>query len=186
MGISYKVLGQAAPAPASSTITTKALTSNVATITTAAAHGFVVGQAVTVILTASDYAFDAVRTVATVPTSTTFTFYSGSSNVTSIAATGTVTGMAWTTLYTCPAITSAVVSTLVVTNRGDSAAYYMVATSATTSPEAKEIIVWNDLAAGRETVGLTLGITLDPTVKYLMVAASNSKFSFNAYGTEIT
>lgn len=186
MGISYKVLGQVAPAPTASTITTKALTSNVATITTAAAHGFVVGQAVTVILTASDYAFDAVRTVATVPTSTTFTFYSGSSNVTSIAATGTVTGMAWTTMYTCPAITSAVVSTLVVTNRGESAGYYMVATAATTSPASKEIIVWNDLAAARETVGLTLGITLDPTVKYLMVAASNSNFSFNAYGTEIT
>ena len=71
------------------TVTNKALTSNVATLTTSAAHGLAVGFEVTV--TGVDATFNGTYTVTGVPTTTTFTYAKTASNVTSTAATGTVT-----------------------------------------------------------------------------------------------
>lgn len=66
-----------------------ALTSNVATITTAAAHGFAVGQVVTIAgLTTT--ALNGTYTVASVPTATTFTFAKTNSNISSAADSGTI------------------------------------------------------------------------------------------------
>lgn len=68
--------------------TTKALTTNVATITTREAHGFVVNQMVRIVLDTADSVFDGEQIVTTVPTSTTFTFAKTNANVASTAATG--------------------------------------------------------------------------------------------------
>jgi hypothetical protein len=65
------------------TITNKALTSNVATLTTSAAHGLAVGDEVWV--EGVDATFNGKYTVATVPTTTTFTYAKTASNVTSTA-----------------------------------------------------------------------------------------------------
>jgi hypothetical protein len=70
------------------TITNKALTSNVATLTTSAAHGFAVGMEITV--SGVDATFNGTYTITTVPTTTTFTYAKTASNVTSQAATGSV------------------------------------------------------------------------------------------------
>jgi hypothetical protein len=70
-------------------ITNVALTSNVATITTDGAHGFVVGQVVTIAgLTTT--ALNGTYTVVAVPTTTTFTFAKTNSNISSTADTGTI------------------------------------------------------------------------------------------------
>jgi len=70
-------------------ISNVALTSNVATITTAAAHGFAVGDLVTVApVTATTLAATLVA-IATVPTATTFTYAKTTGNVSSAADTGT-------------------------------------------------------------------------------------------------
>lgn len=82
--------GQTVPA----TVTNKALTTNVATLTTAAAHGLTVGQAVVVALSPADPVFDGTYVVASVPTSTTFTYAKTNANVTSAASGGTVQGAA--------------------------------------------------------------------------------------------
>jgi hypothetical protein len=71
----------------SATVTTKALTSNVATLTTSAAHGMAVGMTVDVSI--SDATFDGSYTITAV-TSTTLSYAKTASNVTSTAATGTV------------------------------------------------------------------------------------------------
>lgn len=71
-----------------SRITTKALTTNVATITTREAHGFVAGQVVHVMLETADTVFDGLRLIASVPTSTTFTFARTNTNVASAEAFG--------------------------------------------------------------------------------------------------
>lgn len=68
-------------------VTNKALTSNVATLTTSADHGYVVGQ--TVVIDINDTAFDGTFVIASVPTSTTFTYAKTNANVTSAAANGT-------------------------------------------------------------------------------------------------
>jgi hypothetical protein len=69
--------------PRGSGVNNKALTSNVATLTTAAAHGLVVGDAI--VVTGVDSTFNGSYTVATVPTSTTFTYAKTHANVVSAA-----------------------------------------------------------------------------------------------------
>ena len=70
------------------TVTNKALTSNVATLTTSAAHGFAVGMEI--VVTDVDATFNGTYTIASVPSTTTFTYAKTASNVTSQAATGSV------------------------------------------------------------------------------------------------
>ena len=72
-------------------VTNKALTTNVATLTTAAAHGLCVGMQITV--SGVDATFNGNYKVATVPSATTFTYAKTASNVASAAVSppGTVT-----------------------------------------------------------------------------------------------
>ena len=72
-------------------ITNVALTSNVATITTASAHGLGVGQVVAVAAVTATTVNSTAATILSVPSSTTFTYAKTASNVTSAADTGTVT-----------------------------------------------------------------------------------------------
>ena len=65
------------------TITNKALTSNVATLTTGATHGLAIGDIV--VITSVDATFNGTHVVKTVPTTTTFTFDKTNANVTSAA-----------------------------------------------------------------------------------------------------
>lgn len=74
--------------PAALTVSNKALTTNVATITTSAAHGLFVGD--TVKITGVDTTFNGTWAIATVPTTTTFTYARTATNVTSAASSGTV------------------------------------------------------------------------------------------------
>jgi hypothetical protein len=74
---------------ASRTITNVAKTSGVVTITTSAAHGFSIGDSVTVAAT-STTAVNGTFTVDTVPTTTTFTYLQSGGNIGSTADTGTV------------------------------------------------------------------------------------------------
>ena len=76
------------PFSAALTVSNKALTSNVATITTSAAHGLFVGD--TVKITGVDTTFNGTWTIATVPSTTTFTFARTATNVTSAASGGSV------------------------------------------------------------------------------------------------
>ena len=64
-------------------ITNKALTTNVATLTTAAAHGLTVGMTITI--ASVDATFNGTYRVTTVPTATTFTYAKVASNVSSTA-----------------------------------------------------------------------------------------------------
>jgi len=82
MATTYKVLGQVAgTASTYNTITNKALTSNVATLTVATAHGYAVGDVVTI--GGVDTTFDGTYVVASIPTTTTFTYALTATNVTS-------------------------------------------------------------------------------------------------------
>jgi hypothetical protein len=70
--------------------TLRAITSNIATITTSVAHGYAVGDQV--IVNISNAVFDGKRTILATPTSTTFTFERVNADVVSGAATGTIIG----------------------------------------------------------------------------------------------
>ena len=65
------------------TITNKALTSNIATLTTGTAHGFEIGQSVTV--SSVDATFNGTYTITAVPSTTTFRYAKTAGDVTSAA-----------------------------------------------------------------------------------------------------
>jgi hypothetical protein len=71
---------------ATKTVSNKALTSNVATLTTSTPHGFAVGESV--VVSGVDATFNGTYLIASVPTTTTFTYAKTATNVTSAAATG--------------------------------------------------------------------------------------------------
>lgn len=77
--------------PIVATVNNKALTSNVATLTTASAHTYLAGDVVTI--TDVDATFNGTFNIIAVPTSTTFTYAKTAANVTSAAVspTGTAT-----------------------------------------------------------------------------------------------
>jgi hypothetical protein len=72
-------------------VSNKALTSNIATITTAAAHGFSVGQVV--VITGVDATFNGTFTISGAPSATTFTYSKEATNVasTAVSPAGTAT-----------------------------------------------------------------------------------------------
>jgi hypothetical protein len=141
-------------------------------------------------VTGLDSAFNGIYTVTGTPSATVFTFVSGSSIThASLSASGTATHIPWHTNYTCPASTSAITSTMVITNRGSKSAAYHIALSSTASPNAidpKEYLVYNDLVAANDMVAMTLGITIDASVKYLHFVGSHASLSFNVFGAETT
>jgi hypothetical protein len=69
-----------------STITNKALTSNVATLTTSAGHNYRAGDVA--VITGVDSTFNGTYSITAVPTSTTFTYDKTNANVSSAAASG--------------------------------------------------------------------------------------------------
>jgi hypothetical protein len=73
-------------------ISNKALTSNVATLTTTAAHGLCTGMEITI--TGVDATFNGTYTITAVPTTTTFTYAKTASNVVSTAVSPVGTGTA--------------------------------------------------------------------------------------------
>jgi hypothetical protein len=76
------------PYSSGASVSNKALTTNVATITTSAAHGFFVGD--TVKITGVDATFNGTYVIATVPSTTTFTYARTTANVTTAVSSGSV------------------------------------------------------------------------------------------------
>jgi hypothetical protein len=101
-----------------------------------------------------------------------------------VAAGGTIGTAA--TLYTVPAATSTVVSTITVCNTSSSSVIYSIGVNTSTSFATAGYVVYQATIAGNDTVALTLGITLDTTNKYLLVSSSASTTVFSAFGSEIS
>jgi hypothetical protein len=91
MTIVYKVLGQSMTGSTRTfaAITNKAITTNVATITTAAVHGLAVGNVVSIF--GVDSIHDGTHVVATVPTTSTFTYLSSTATQSTTAVTPNAT-----------------------------------------------------------------------------------------------
>jgi hypothetical protein len=91
-----------------------------------------------------------------------------------------------TNLYTVPAATSAVVSTLVIANRvGTDATFRIAIRPAGATIANQHYIAFDVLVGGGDSTTLTLGITLAAT-DIITVYGSTANLSFNAFGSEIT
>lgn len=90
------------------------------------------------------------------------------------------------TLYTASAVanTSTVVSTLVICNASAVNYTYRVAISTSTAFQTSGYLVFEAPIAGNDTIFLTLGVTLDPSARYLLVSSSNASVKFSAFGAE--
>ena len=83
------VTDQKASSATAKTITNRALTNNVVTITTSTEHGFEVGDTVTIAGTAT--AFNGTYNITLIPTPTTFKYAKTNANIASVASGGTAT-----------------------------------------------------------------------------------------------
>jgi hypothetical protein len=91
-----------------------------------------------------------------------------------------------TTLYTVPAATSTVVSTVTVCERGGAAGTFRIAVRPAGAVLANQHYISYDVAiAANSMVALTLGITL-ATTDVITVYASSANFTFQAFGSEIS
>jgi len=90
-----------------------------------------------------------------------------------------------TTLYTCPAATQTVISTISICNQAASQGTYRIAVrpnGATLAPE--HYVVYDATIQANTTTAYTLGITIDAS-DVVTIYASASTMSFNAFGSEI-
>jgi hypothetical protein len=91
-----------------------------------------------------------------------------------------------TTLYTVPASTQAVVSTIVVANQAASQATFRISIRvAGAAANAKQYIAYDVAVPANDSIILTLGIAL-ATTDIITVYGSSANLSFTATGSEIS
>ena len=89
-------------------------------------------------------------------------------------------------LYTVPAATSAVCSSLSICNRGTTQTTFRVSISAAGAATANKDYLYYDVTlAGNDTFIATIGVTL-ATTDVIRVYSGNSNLSFQVWGTEIS
>lgn len=91
-----------------------------------------------------------------------------------------------TTLYTVPASTSAVTSTISIANRGAASATYRIAIRpAGASIATSHYIAYDSSVAPNDGILLTIGMTL-ATTDVVTVRASTADLTFSLFGSEIS
>jgi hypothetical protein len=91
-----------------------------------------------------------------------------------------------TTLYTVPASTQAVCSTVTICNTASSATTYRIAVRvAGASISTSQYLAYEAALPANDTATLTLGVTLAAT-DVISVYAASANVAFSAFGVEIT
>jgi len=91
-----------------------------------------------------------------------------------------------TTLYTVPAATEAVISTIIVANRAGTAASFRISVRPDGDSQANKHYIAYDVPIGaNDSTTLTLGLTLNAD-DVITVYGSSANLSWNVFGTEIT
>jgi hypothetical protein len=96
-------------------------------------------------------------------------------------------GNTFTSLYTVPASTQSVVSTITICNYNTATnANFSISVRPAGAAQANQhLVVSNNVVQYLDTIALTLGITLGNT-DIISVYASTANVSFSAFGSEIT
>lgn len=90
-----------------------------------------------------------------------------------------------TTLYTCPALTQTIISTITIANRSTATSFRIAVRPAGGAISDEMYIAYDVPIDANESIALTLGITLEAT-DVLSVYATLATLSFNAFGVEKT
>jgi len=90
-----------------------------------------------------------------------------------------------TTLYTVPASTQAVISTIVIANLTATAATFRISVRPAGAAQTNAMYIAYDITVGAsDSTALTLGVTMN-TTDVLTVYASTANVAFTAFGSEI-
>lgn len=101
-------------------------------------------------------------------------------------AQGTSALATYVTLYTVPAATGTIVSTISVCNTSTTDYRFRVALATTTTPAAANWIAYDSYVAANDTSFITVSLCMDASYKYLIVSSENVAVSFTACGSEIS
>lgn len=101
-------------------------------------------------------------------------------------AQGTAALGTYATLYTVPAATGTIVSTISVCNTSATDYKFRLALSTTTTPGAANWIAYDSTVSGNDTSFITVSLCMDTIYKYLVVSSENIAVSFTACGSEIS
>ena len=97
---------------------------------------------------------------------------------------GTITTASTLYLAASAASTSSVLSTVVICNTASTSATYRLGVSTTASFETTGYLVYGATVNANDSVFLTLGVSLDPTNRYLLASTSASTVVLSAFGVE--
>jgi glucose-6-phosphate dehydrogenase assembly protein OpcA len=90
-----------------------------------------------------------------------------------------------TNVYTVPSATQAVISTITVTNRANTAATYRIALRPNGDTVANQhYIAYDATVPANDTIALSLGLTIG-AADIVTVYASSANLSFGVFGSEI-
>lgn len=89
-----------------------------------------------------------------------------------------------TTLYTVPASTQTVISTITVANLGTTGTFRIAIRPDGATIANQHYVVYDATLNANDSVTFTLGITIDAS-DVVTVRASNTSFAFQAFGSEI-
>ena len=98
-----------------------------------------------------------------------------------------LTTTALTTLYTCPASTETVISTVIIANRTATADTFRLAIRVDGDAISNQHYIAYDVpVAANDSTTLTLGITVKATDVISVQATTADRLSINAFGAEVT
>lgn len=171
-------------------VITKEKVNGMAKLTCVQNHGLNVGDWITVYL--NDTNFDGDAVIYDIPDATSFRYVKLGGNVTSAAispSTAAVAVQKAISVYTVPAASQAVVSTLTVANNlthsGYFSAYIVKSGDSVTTPPDKSIIFNRVGVDAGESYNATLGYTLSAGDR-VVVRASHAGMHFNLFGSELS
>jgi hypothetical protein len=99
---------------------------------------------------------------------------------------GTAGISTYATLYSTASATTAVISTILITNTSSSSATYRIGIMGSAgTPSSSNWLVYDGAVAGKDTIALTLGITLESS-QFIRVSSSANTITFSAYISEIS
>lgn len=90
-----------------------------------------------------------------------------------------------TTLYTVPAATQTVASTLVICNRGVSTTFRVAVRPDGATLANQHYIIYDNILNANDSLFLTIGVAIDAS-DVVEVYAGTANTSFSLFGTEIT
>lgn len=92
----------------------------------------------------------------------------------------------YTSLYTVPAATQAVCSTLAVCNRGVTSTFRIAVRPAGATLANQHFLIYDSAISQGDSVFLTLGVTLGNTDVVTVYSGNTGNLTFSLFGSEIT